>query len=454
LAKTHNVVVVSFNYRLGPFGWFSHPALNTEGSAADRSGNYGNLDTIRALQWVQNNIAAFGGNPENVTVFGESAGGMNTYVLLASPLAKGLFQQAIIQSGISSATTPLSRAQNYRTDAVPGAPSSSREVVNRFLIADGKAADADSARKYQDTMSDGELDSYLRGKSADAILSIYHSDGPLGLTDTPSLIADGTVIPTRPLMEVFGNSEDYNAVPIIIGSNRDEFKMMAMTDDALVTMEYGVLPRVNNRPYFDAYTSYINDFIKANGVDEIAVTLSRAQGNSVYAYRFDWDELPTILGTDLAEMFGAAHASEVPFVFGMFDDTFLNSVFFNDDNVPGRDTLSASMSSYWTELAYSGAPGRGRDGTDPNWKPWRNEPNESDKYLILDDNQDGGIRMSKKPITLSVLHQRLLTDTRFPSKEAHSQMYDCLLKSTPYWNAKEFARLGGSECQNPMFSRL
>jgi len=230
LARTHNVIVVSFNYRLGPFGWFSHPVLNKDGSAEDRSGNYGNLDTIRALQWVQNNIAAFGGNPNKVTVFGESAGGMNTYVLLASPLAKDLFQQAIIQSGISSATTAQSRAQNYRTHSEQGSPNSSREVVNRFLIADGLASDASSATQYQDSMGEQELADYLRGKSADEVLAIYPSDGPLGLADVPALFADGTVIPARPLMEVYSNISDYNAVPVIIGSNRDEFKMLAMMD--------------------------------------------------------------------------------------------------------------------------------------------------------------------------------------------------------------------------------
>jgi para-nitrobenzyl esterase len=100
MARNQNLIVVTFNYRLGPFGWFSHPALNSNGSAQDRSGNYGNLDTIRALQWVQNNIEAFGGNPANVTLFGESAGGMNTFALLASPLAGGLFHRPLYRAAL------------------------------------------------------------------------------------------------------------------------------------------------------------------------------------------------------------------------------------------------------------------------------------------------------------------------------------------------------------------
>ena len=234
LARTHEVIVVSFNYRLGPFGWFSHPALNKDDSAEDRSGNYGNLDTIRALQWVQNNISAFGGNPANVTVFGESAGGMNTFVLLASPLAKGLFHKAIVQSGITTKTTPLSRAQNYVSDEASGDKNSSREVVNSFLVADDLAVDRQAASAYQDGMSSAEISAYLRGKSADDLLSIYDFSGALGLPSVPQLLADGTVIPSRELIQVFSNSADYNAVPTILGSTRDEFKMIAAMDDKFV----------------------------------------------------------------------------------------------------------------------------------------------------------------------------------------------------------------------------
>ena len=98
LAATENVVVVTINYRLGFLGWFNHPSV-LEGSELDLSGNFGTLDTIRALEWVRQNIAVFGGDPDNVTIFGESAGGFNVLTLMASPLAEGLFHKAIVQSG-------------------------------------------------------------------------------------------------------------------------------------------------------------------------------------------------------------------------------------------------------------------------------------------------------------------------------------------------------------------
>ena len=103
LAAENDVVVVVIQYRLGVFGWMSHPALRASASSPeDASGNFGTLDTIRALEWVQENAAAFGGDPDNVTVFGESAGGINVYALMLSPRAKGLFHRAIAQSGFST----------------------------------------------------------------------------------------------------------------------------------------------------------------------------------------------------------------------------------------------------------------------------------------------------------------------------------------------------------------
>ena len=110
LAMKHGVVVVTINYRLGLFGWFSHPSLST-GNPADDSGNYGTLDVVRGLKWVKNNIEGFGGNPGNVTLFGESAGAFDTLAMMASPLAEGLFHRAIVQSG-GFESTPMSVARN------------------------------------------------------------------------------------------------------------------------------------------------------------------------------------------------------------------------------------------------------------------------------------------------------------------------------------------------------
>jgi para-nitrobenzyl esterase len=450
LASTYKVIVVSFNYRLGPFGWFSQPALNSDGNNEDRSGNFGTLDTIRALQWVRDNIAAFGGDPDNVTVFGESAGGMNTFALLASPLASGLFHKAIVQSGIRPLSTPVAKAQNYQDDSVPGLSNSAREITNRLLVNAGRAATREDARALQERMSNEELAQFLRAQTAATILDQYDT-GLLGLPAVPNLLADGQVLPNENLMSVFSRRDQYNAVPVILGSNRDEFTMLALADPALVEMKMGFLPRVRSAAQFDSISAYRNDYIKARGVDEVAIALHASQGENVFAYRFDWDELPTVLGTDLGQIMGAAHAMEIPFVFNRFDTSMLNSLLYNNDNIPDRDALSAAMSSYWAEFAYTGSPRKGRRGDLPQWQPWNNATPTSEKYLVLDSASGGGIRMSGDAITLDVLHARFLSDQDFPDARSRSRMYDCLFRNTPHWNAQQFEALGGAVCEDAMF---
>jgi para-nitrobenzyl esterase len=125
LAGTYNVVVVTANYRLGPLGWFRQAALVADAQDEDgRSGNWGTLDQIRALEWVRDNAAAFGGDPNNVTIFGESAGGNDVMALLLSPRAAGLFHRAISESGGTN-SAPLARAENLVDDPTPGDGQSS-----------------------------------------------------------------------------------------------------------------------------------------------------------------------------------------------------------------------------------------------------------------------------------------------------------------------------------------
>ena len=105
LVQKQNVIVVSINYRLGPFGWFSHPAIQDHNSGIDKTSNFGTLDIIKALEWVNLNIEKFGGDKDNITIFGESAGGHNVFSLLVAPQAKGLFHKAISQSGYTTSNT-------------------------------------------------------------------------------------------------------------------------------------------------------------------------------------------------------------------------------------------------------------------------------------------------------------------------------------------------------------
>ena len=220
LASKHKVIVVNLNYRLGLFGWFAHPALNKSGSLKDKSGNYGILDILAALQWVQENIKAFGGNPDNVTLFGESAGGMNIFAILASPEARNLFHKVIIQSGFPVSIS-MQSAQNYIEDG--GHVNSAREITNQLLVADATVASRSGAIDYQNSLEDAEIARYLRTKQADQILAVLEGEAQINFP--PLIFRDGAVVPIAPLQAVFSDAENYHHVPMIIGTNRDEFKL-------------------------------------------------------------------------------------------------------------------------------------------------------------------------------------------------------------------------------------
>ena len=169
IAARSNLVVVTINYRLGPMGWFSHPALRKGTSARDDSGNYGNLDMIQGLAWVHDNIQAFGGDPQNVTVAGVSAGAGSVLSLLISPLATGLFHKAIAESG------------GIVTNPVEAGDAHAETIVERLLMADGSVADQGqglapyprallqrkAARVLQAEMPRADLADYLRSKTAE-----------------------------------------------------------------------------------------------------------------------------------------------------------------------------------------------------------------------------------------------------------------------------------------------
>lgn len=150
---------------------------------------------------------------------------------------------------------------------------------------------------------------------------------------------------------------------------------------------------------------------------------------------------------------GAMHAAEIPFVFESFDDRLMNWVLFSDDNIPSRTELSRKMSSYWAEFAYNGSPGRGRDGTQAEWEPWNESPSQG-KFVMLDSERGGGIRMNNEAVTFAVLKRRLLQDTSFPNAAAKSKIYDCLFRDSEYWEEEEFVALGSEVCDITIFQFL
>ena len=433
------------NYRLGPFGWFRHAALRgTDANAEDASGNFGTLDLVRGLEWVRDNIAAFGGDPGNVTIFGESAGGANVLSLMASPLATGLFHRAVVQSGGMFFDTP-ERAEHFVDDRVPGHERSSNEVLAALLVARGEAADLAEARASLRAMAEADVRVLLGAAPATELMALYQ-DGGMGMVSAPALFGDGAVLPAGGPEDLFANVERYNAVPVMLGTNRDEVKLFMAMSPEWVDYRFGFLPRLKDPERYNRAAAYGSLGWRHGGVDQLARILHGAQGGSVYAYRFDWDEQGSILGYDLAQAMGAAHGLEIGFVFGGFDGTAsaIGDI-YDEDRVPQRDALSASMMSYWAEFAHTGNPGGGRDGAEVTWTAWGNAPG-APKTIVFDTPRDGGVRMSSEEVTLPGLKTRLLADASFTDQRELCETYVSLFRDGPAWDDGEYAALGDAGC--------
>lgn len=294
LASTHNVIVVTVNYRLGPLGWFYHPALSANGSGEKPSGNFAILDLIAALKWVRGNISAFGGDPDKISIFGESAGGNNVLALLLSPKAKGLFQGAIMQSAYP-------RPKTTQEAALPagqgGHENSSGETLRRLLVAEGRAPDLDKADEMALSMSNEEILSFLRSLKGIRIIDAYRGnlegENPEASGYSfPTLIQDGSVIPAGDLMAMVRAGGSAPSVPVIAGGNRDEQKLYLALDDRFTIRRFMNLSITILEPeLYDATARHSSDAWRVIGVHEPLKAI-QSVNQDVYAYRFEWDESP------------------------------------------------------------------------------------------------------------------------------------------------------------------
>ena len=409
LVSSERVIVVTINYRLGIFGWFAHPSISEMSeNLEDGSGNYGTLDQIFALKWIKNNIDLFGGDANNITIFGESAGGHNVYSLLFSPLAEGLIDKAISQSG-STKTSSIQDAINYRkTNDEYNDTISSREIVNQLLVADKLANNRQKAILLQNSMQDSEIHSYLKNQSKEQILNTYYDN--LDKKDyMHKVINDGYVMP---LDGMNFKSKNLRDIPIITGTNRDEMKLFLAFDPEFASQRFS-LTFIKDQDLYDISSEYGSAGWKVAAVDKPASELLSIGNNKVFGYRFDWDEEPKIFLMDLSRILGAAHAIEIPFILGGMELGGLEDFMFDEKNIDEATKLSKTMMSYWAEFAYNGDPGKGRKGDLIRWETWNNLENEN-KFLIIDTPQDGGVRMNKEALSYEVLVERLLLDNRIP----------------------------------------
>ena len=413
LVNAHQVIVVTTAYRLGTLGWFRHASLTEpEDSAEDQSGNFGILDQQVALRWVKQNIQTFGGDSTNVTIFGESAGGRDIAALLASPLSNDLFQRAIVQSGAGRTLTPAE--SEHAIDAPdPGVEGSSTEILLKLLQQDGSAEDRAGARAQVASWDSEHIARYFRNKTPSELLSAVPRM-PMGMYKSPQMFRDGSVLPETDLYTVFAEGRT-QPVPAIFGTNRDEDKLFMLGKKSYTWKLFG-MPRVRDAARYERDAAYRSQLWKARGADELASAMQRG-GRRVYVYRFDWDELASPAGIDFPRLLGAAHALELPFVFGNFDNFFLgDGALYDEDNALSRAALSQAMMSYWVQFARTGDPARGLRGELPEWRGWRAK-DAAPEFLVLDSQADGGIRMERGRISAREIIAAVREDDTFKAGE-------------------------------------
>ena len=359
------VVLVTINYRLGRFGFFAFPALSRE-HPDETKGNYAYMDQIAALQWVRRNIAAFGGDPGNVTIFGFSAGGVSVHSMLASPQARGLFHKAIAQSGGSRDSVLTARPM--REDGVdPNYPVSAETIGTQFARSMGiEATDQAALAK-------------LRGLSADEVLRGAQTQPGTGAPShetTPVL--DGKLITET--AESAYKARRQPRVPLLVGSNSADTagnRIKAATKDQLFA-RYGQWSAQAKAAYdpdgsteLATLVSRANDDFGQAEPARFAANAFAANGSPVYLYRFSY--VQSALREKLRA--GAPHGGEIAYVFGTLADRPGSTV------TPEDQAVSRMAQNYWVNFAKTGDPnGAGL----PTWP--RHDPK---KDVIFDFRPDG-----------------------------------------------------------------
>jgi para-nitrobenzyl esterase len=442
LAQRERVLVVTLNYRLGPLGWFRHSALAAGASPEDASGNFGTLDVIEALRWVRQHIAAFGGDPENVTIFGESAGGREVISLLLAPGARGLFRRAISQSGMTRMLDPKSVELPA---AQGGDANSAHEVLLRLLRADGRAATAAQAEAALTKLSGAEIARYLRAKTPAALLAAYEPDNDARMLAVPTVFGDGKVLPAGDPLTLLARPGSHADVPVMLGTNRDEYKTFLLFSPAQVRRFTRFYARLRDPDRYDALSDALSQTWKLTGADAPALAIAQSGGRA-YVYRFDWDEEPTLLGADYARMLGAGHGMEIPFMLGHFKLSREANLMFTSKNEPGRLALSQQMMGYWAEFARSGAPGRGGRAQAPEWKPFGAEPGEQ-HFIVLDTPRGGGTRLVQGALDVAQIVASVDTDRRLRSQRERCMVFHELVRRLPPLSKQSYPSLGRRGCR-------
>ncbi len=355
------VVMVGIPYRLGRFGFFAHPALSAAGEDGGLRGNYGVLDQIAALRWVQQNIAAFGGDPSRVTIFGESAGGASVHMLLGSPLANGLFAQAIVQSGGGRG----SLLGNRYLDRDNGPLISMENAGRAFAVGKGIVGDGDKALAALRALPAAELVGNLNMRTMAMHLATFA--GPA---------IDGTIVTGAP--DAIYRTGRQASVPLIIGATRADLGLVSATSKDGLFQRFGAQSEVLRKAYDPDGSAPLRDLIAAVAGDvtmgepaRYVAGLFERQGLPAWNFRFSY------VADSIRDKFpaGAPHASDVPYAMNTVNLRYGAATTARDAE------MARVVNQYWINFAKTGNPnGSGL----PEWP--RHAP---DRDLIMDFSSEG-----------------------------------------------------------------
>jgi len=351
------VILVTINYRLGRLGHFAFPALSQE-NPSEYKGSYAYMDQIAALQWVQKNIASFGGDAKNVTIFGESAGGVSVHSLLTIPSAKGLFQKAIIESG------------GGRDGVLTGRPID-KENADKHYPVSAETIGINFAKRYNIQGTDADALTKLRALSASEIVDDgKETAGQNGPSTYSGPILDGRFVTET--AESFYKAGRQQNIPIIIGSNNAEVPagfVNASSKEELFSL-FGSFKNEVSKAYDPDGKGDFSRILTLVNTDKVWAEPARftareftSQKTAAYLYLFSY--VPESMKERMK--FGASHASEIPFVF----DNLVDGYGFKAD---AKDhEVAKMMNAYWVNFAKTGNPnGKGL----PQWPSYNTNKNE------------------------------------------------------------------------------
>ena len=404
MVRRHNVIVVRINYRLGPFGWFTHPSIQDFQTNLDKTSNFGTLDIIAALRWVKDNIILFGGDPDNVTIFGESAGGHNVFSLLVSDKSKGLFHKAISMSGYTTSISP--KDAYFQKDKSSTSSHTSSEIVKKII---------NELSNKKEKYSNKEIRDILLNLSTQQFFEHYANRETY--EEIPLLTSDNIVIPEAGLRASLFNKDIVNKVPTIAGSNRDEVKLWLATAEYFVELDFSAVGSLLNIPNvklkdedaFEAFNYYRSSAWKIRGVDIPLRGLYESGNSDLYAYQYDWDDHRRYVVADFKKLIGAAHATEIPLLAG--NAKLVGGYPLSDLIYPaGRSKLftSRNMMRFWTNFAKSGEPGMSTNSI--RWSSIVKNNEFGSSYIVIDNKNNLKVKEDKK--TFKSLAKELFEDSR------------------------------------------